>query len=140
MSRVAVSLLALFLLLAPATAVADDLTGADALLCAATVVVACNELGDCGEGLPEELNVPPFVEVDLAGKMLRTTKASEENRVTPIGKVTREGGQIVVQGYEAGRAFSWVVSESTGRATVSIARDGLGVTVFGTCTPLPSTR
>ncbi len=117
---------------------ADDLRGASRLLCTAVQATECLEDGDCGVDLPWNLNVPQFIEVDLAGKRLSTTKASAENRATPITHVTREAGLIVLQGFEKGRAFSWVISEDTGRAAVAVAADGKAVAVFGACTPMPS--
>lgn len=140
MSRLMLVFLGVVLVLALSPAHADDLTGADTLVCASTIVVACWEDGECEDGLPSELNVPQFIEIDLARKRLRTTKASGENRSTPITTLTREEGRIVLQGYEAGRAFSFVISEETGRASVAVARDGLSVAVFGACTPVPSSR
>jgi len=136
MSRPIRFLLGVILLLAVAPAQADDLTGADKLVCAAMLVVACGESGDCEEAMPAELNVPQFIEIDLKQKRLSTTKASGENRSTPILTLKRENGTIVLQGYEAGRAFSFVISEADGRASIAVARDGLGVSVFGACTPL----
>jgi len=137
MSRFPRLLFGVVLLLALAPAQADDLTGADKLVCAAMTVVVCWEDGECEEGTPSELNVPQFIEIDLKQKRLSTTKASGENRSTPIASLTRAEGEIVLQGQEAGRAFSFVISEETGRASVAVARNGLSVAVFGACTPAP---
>lgn len=132
----ALALLSAFAL--PASA--DDLTGADRLLCSATVVILCWETGECEEGLPYELNVPQFIEIDLEQKRLSTTKASGENRSSPIESLKREAGEIVLQGHERGRAFSFVISENTGRASVAVARDGISVAAFAACTPMSSSR
>jgi hypothetical protein len=140
MSRRTGFLIGVILLLAVSSLQADDLTGADTLVCAAMSVVVCWDDGECEQGLPAELNVPQFIEIDLKQKRLSTTKASGENRSTPITTLTRGPGQIVLQGQEAGRAFSFVISEETGRASVAVARDGLSVAVFGACTPAPSSR
>ena len=121
-----------------APARADDLRGADRLICAASTVMACGEGGECFEIQPAELNVPQFIEIDLKGKRLSTTKASGQNRSTPILTLKRENGTIVLQGYEAGRAFSFIISEEDGRSSAAVARDGLSVAVFGACTPSPA--
>ncbi len=115
---------------------ADDLGGAETLLCAAVQAAVCFDDGECVVDLPWNLNVPEFIEVDLATKRLATTAASGENRATPIEHLSRGDGAIVFHGYEMGRAFSWVIDEQTGRATVALAADGGAVTVFGACTPL----
>jgi hypothetical protein len=49
-----------------------------------------------------------------------------------IGEIAN--GIIYVQGIEDGRAFSFVIHESTGHMTAAIARDRFSVTVFGACT------
>src|SRR5437867_3442474 len=82
--------------LAPA-AKADDLTGSNRILCTAVQVTACTDNGDCVVDLPWNLNVPQFIEVDLKAKRLATTKASGENRATPIDTLRRDNGAIVIQ-------------------------------------------
>ena len=118
---------------------ADDLTGADRFLCASVQATMCYEDGECVIDLPWNVNVPAFIEVDLGTKHLRTTAASELNRATPINHVDRRDGAIVLQGYEMGRAFSWIITEATGQVTVAVAFEGAAVSVFGSCTPLEST-
>ncbi|MCU0305931.1 MAG: hypothetical protein MUC56_17900 [Thermoanaerobaculales bacterium] len=124
------------LVLAGQAASADDLRGSNRFLCAAIQATACVEDGECGIDLPWNLNIPGFIEVDLEAKRISTTRASGENRATPIEHVIREEGVIVFHGFEMGRAFSWVISEQTGRATVAVATDGAAVAVFGACTPM----
>lgn len=126
------------LLIASAPALADDVAGAERLLCATRVVVACSSDGECDSVSPTDIRVPQFVEVDLKHKRLATTKASGEDRSTEIVNVQRDAGRLVLQGYENGRAFSFVIEEKTGQSSMSVAMDGLSVALFGACTPLPS--
>jgi len=126
---------ALVLVIASGVVAADDLTGAKTFLCTAATVNQCSSDGECTSGSAWDLNIPQFIEVDLAKKTLSTTKASGENRTTPIKNIERENGLIILQGAEAGRAFSWVITEETGLATISVAIDGRGVVIFGACTP-----
>ena len=125
----------LTLVIASTAVSADDLTGVKAFLCTAATVNQCSSDGECTSGAAWNLNIPQFIEVDLARKTLSTTKASGENRTTPIKNLERDNGLIILQGAEAGRAFSWVITEETGLATISVAIDGRGVVVFGACTP-----
>ena len=119
---------------------ADDLTGADRILCAPGEVTICAMDGECTSGPPWEFNVPDFIEVDLEAGLLKTTEASGENRQTPIPRIIREDGPIVLQGLEMGRAFSFFIDEASGELTAAAARDGLFVGAFGVCTPLPVTK
>jgi hypothetical protein len=128
---------AMLILVPPGVVVADDLTGATALLCAPDHMTLCASNEECTSDPPEELNIPDFIQVDLEAKTLSTTKASGENRSTPIKNIERGDGLIIFQGIENGRAFSWVIEEATGKVSVAVAVDRGGVLVFGACTPTP---
>lgn len=117
-------------------AMADDLRGTDRFLCSSLQAMACGVEVECLSLPPPDLNIPQFVQVDLPGKKLTTTPASGENRTTPLQTVAREEGRIILQGHEAGRAFSLVIEETTGRASFASAADARGVVVFAACTPL----
>jgi len=117
-----------------ATAVAENLEGADEVICAAGQAQICLETGECYAVPPVDLDIPEFVLIDTAKKTIRTTKASGENRATEFSMFSRNAGLITLQGAEEGRAFSFVIHEATGRLTAAITRDGLTVTVFGACT------
>ena len=119
---------------AASAAFADNIEGVDRLLCATSRIVVCFEDGDCIDVLPWEIDVPQFVVIDAKKKTLSTTKASGENRSTPIRTLQRDDGTIILQGIEQGRAFGFVIDEESGLLTVSVARDGMSVSVFGACT------
>jgi len=121
-------------------AAADDVRGADVLLCSVSDVTSCGMYGDCFVGEPDDWNIPRFVEVDLQGKRLRTTKASGQDRSTAIKHMERIEGTIFLQGIENGRAFSLVIVEETGELSAAVVRPGIGVSAFGACTPWPGTR
>lgn len=114
----------------------DDVTGKDRLLCTAVQSTECTPDGDCKSAPPWELNIPQFLEIDLKNKTATTTKASGENRSSTLGNVSREGGLIVFQGVQNGRAFSFVISESSGMASIAVAREQSTVSIFGACTPM----
>jgi hypothetical protein len=126
------------ILTVPGIALADDLRGADRMLCAATSVTLCVEGDECYKVDPHELNMPQFIEIDLKTRVLKTTPASGQNRKTDIKNLQRENGALILQGYEMGRAFSFLIDEATGAASIAVARDGIAVAVFGACTPAAS--
>jgi len=129
------SMTALTLAAGPGIVLADNLEGADRLLCAPAEVIACTGDGVCDASPPAELGIPPFVVVDLKKKLLSTTAASSEPRTTPIDRVERADGMIVLHGQEMGRAFTWLMDESSGRVSLATVRDSVIVNVFGGCTP-----
>lgn len=128
--------MALLVVMVATPLVADDVTESDRMLCTAVQATRCLADGDCVSGPPWNWNIPQFIEVDLRKKTLSTTAASGENRATPITNVQRDDGLIVLQGVEAGRAFSFVITEETGMVSVAVAREGLNVAIFGACTPM----
>ena len=132
--------LGLAALVLPGLSRADDLTGQEQILCTAVQATLCSAEGDCKISPPWSLNIPQFVELDLKAQKMSTTKASGEDRSTPIRTVLRENGEIFLQGVEAGRAFSFVIEEDTGTASIAVAREGKVVSVFGACTPLPAPK
>lgn len=130
--------LALMLLVPATSLMADDVTGSNDILCTAVQVNVCYTSGECESVPPWDLNIPEFIQIDVDKKILHTTEASGQNRSTPIENLKRENGLLVIQGFEGGRAFSFLINESTGRLSVAVAREGVNVAVFGVCTPIPS--
>jgi hypothetical protein len=137
MNRAIFKIAAAMAVMIPVIAQADDLTGATRLLCAASHVTRCYGRGDCESGPPSKWNMPSFIQVDFAKKTLSTPPASAEKRQSPISNLTRDQGQVFIQGTENGRAFSIVIVEATGLLSMAIALDGITVSVFGECTPVP---
>jgi len=126
------------LLLVAIPVLADDVTGSNRILCTVSYATECLPNGECTGGPPWNTNIPQFIEVDLEKKTLSTTKASGLNRSTPIKNLGRENGLIVLQGYENQRAFSFVITEASGFASMAVAMSDKSVSAFGVCTPLPS--
>ena len=124
--------------LAPSTSRADELTGHPRILCTAVQATVCSPEGGCTMGSPWDYNVPQFIEIDFDQKMLSTTKASGQDRSTPFKNLERNEGKIFLQGVEKGRAFSFVIDEASGDASIAVARQGMTVSVFGACTPIDS--
>lgn len=136
MNRLIFPLLIAGVLLTPVPAAADDVTGAETMICSSMQATVCTMDGECEIGAPWLWGIPQFVEIDLVKKEVRTTEASGANRATPIKHIERNDGLLVLQGAENGRAFSFAITEEDGTLAVAVARDGVTVSVFGACTPL----
>lgn len=128
---------ALAIMLAAGIAQAEDLRGADRFLCSMLEATVCFADSACLVLPPEELNIPQFIVVDARAGKLETTEASAEQRETKADTVVRGDQRIKLQGHEAGRTFSLLINELTGRATFASAADERGVIVFAACTPMP---
>jgi hypothetical protein len=130
---------ALLAVLTSSPASADDITGADHLLCAGARATECFSDGVCLPGEPEDWNTPRFVKIDFPEKMLRTTEASGQARSTPMKNIERHGDRIFIQGVEDSRAFSIVLDQDSGSASIAIALDSHVLAIFGYCTPIEPT-
>ena len=118
---------------------ADDITGAQKVLCTAVEATECYAEGVCTPGDPEDWNVPRFVEIDLEARQLRTTEASGEVRSSSMGNLERNGDRVFIQGIEASRAFSIVLDLDSGTASIAIALERHVIAIFAYCTPLQPT-
>lgn len=114
---------------------ADDLSDSDSLLYYGWSAARCNIEGECELAEPWELNLPDFLRVDLTAKVAVTTETAPQQRETTIHTVERENGTIILQGIQGERAFSWLITESSGEGTLTVSAPGEGLTVFTNCTP-----
>jgi hypothetical protein len=117
-------------------AFADDVSGSDMLLCYGLSAARCETGALCEAVEPWRLNIPDFVKLDLRGKRIQTTAGSSEQRQTPLQTVQRSNGTILLQGVQGERAFTWLITETSGEGTLAVAGQGQGVTVFTVCTPV----
>jgi hypothetical protein len=118
---------------------ADDVSGADRILCASIEATRC-DLDGCVTQDPVLWNIPQFLEIDLVARRLQTTAASGQNRATPIATLVRDNGHLYIQGLEGGRAFSLVIHEASGELNAAVAASGSSTAVFAACTPLPEAQ
>ena len=118
------------------TALGDDLSGANRLLCSVQQVNACFAGSGCSDTPAADLNIPQFIEVDVKARRLATTAASGENRQTVAQTAERSEGRLLLQGHELGRAFSLMVDEAAGHAVFASVAVDRSVVVFAACTVL----
>jgi hypothetical protein len=116
----------------PASA-AGKYDGSKPMLCAVTAVSECTKDGNCERSAPQEgNNLPGFVRVDVAGKLLSDNDGS--GRKTEIKSVAILDNQLMLQGGENGKAWSIVIASDTGAFGSSVVEnDGL-FAIFGRCT------
>lgn len=123
-------------LLLSMASLSDDLTGSDALVCYGWSAARCDIEGTCEVTEPWQLNLPDFLRIDLEAKLAVTTEPAPQPRETEIHTVVRENNTIILQGFQDGRAFSWLIQESSGEGTLTVSTPGEGLTVFTNCTPI----
>jgi len=114
-------------------AVADTFDGSSPLLCAATQTVSCDSVVDCVKGPADAVNLPVFLKFDAEKKEVITAKESDEPRTSKILEVDNQESALVFVGIDPAGAWGASIDKATGGMTLSIAVDGTGYLVFGSC-------
>lgn len=127
-------IMALAGILAVASARAEDINGVERMICAATQVHVCIQNDGCYTVAPADLAIPDFVVIDTEEKSISTTRSSGDSRSSGFSAMGELADAFYLQGTENGRAFSFVIDRDSGRMTVAVSRNGLSVSVFGSCT------
>jgi hypothetical protein len=120
----------------PAVWAAAPYDGSVPLLCAALTIQECeNNSGACHPRRAEEVNLPPFVKIDVAQKTIASTGA--ESREAAVQRLEKTDGRLMLQGGQGGRSWSIVIATETGQMSASVVDAEVGFVIFGACTPLP---
>jgi hypothetical protein len=118
---------------APPASAAGKYDGSKPMLCAVTAVSECTKDGACERSAPQEgNNLPGFVRVDVAGKLLSDNDGA--GRKTPIKSSAIVDNQLVLQGAENGKAWTIVIASDTGIFGSSVVEDDGLFAIFGRCT------
>ena len=112
---------------------ADKFDGSSPLLCAATQTVSCDSVVDCVKGPADAVNLPVFMKFDAEKKEVITAKESDEPRTSRVLEVDNQEHALVFVGIDPAGAWGASIDKATGDMTLSIAVDGTGYLVFGSC-------
>ncbi len=117
---------------------ASALDTSQPLLCAVTQVQECVDGSDCQTVLPEEVNAPTFIRVDMKKKQIRSRKAGKPTNIDVHEAVK---GRLVLMGADQGNenqpdGGGWVMSieEDTGRFAGTMVLRQAAINIFGACT------
>ena len=109
-------------------------------LCASMQVNECIDGRGCEAVLPEEVNAPTFLRVDVRNKVIRILKDAPG---TKIRSVSRIENRLVLQGAEDGNprqpdGTGWTLSieNDTGRFVATAAVLQGAIVIFGACTEI----
>jgi hypothetical protein len=130
-----IGLLLLTICILPFSALAGDFDGSKPLLCAVIETFDCGPGGECQRGTAESIDIPQFLKISFKEKTISSTPESGPVRTTKIKNMERIDGKLILQGVQNGKAWSMVISEATGKVTLSASDDQAGFLVFGACTP-----
>ena len=108
--------------------------GSAPLICAVIEVFECSVEQDCIEGTLESMNIPQFVKIDFANNKIVTSDEIAETRESPINNFDKAEGVLILQGIQNGRGWSMVITDETGKMTVTASGGSGGFVIFGACT------
>jgi hypothetical protein len=115
-------------------AAAGKYDGSAPLLCVHTVVSECVPDGECKRVTGDSVNLPQFLKVDAKAQKVYS---EETGRASPVTGIEHLGGNMILQGAQAGHGWTMTISEETGKMSAAISSGGEGWIVFGTCALLP---
>ncbi len=132
---------ALSMAMLAAPALAGDFDGSRPLLCAVNDIQECVADVPCQEVSAEAVGAPRFLVVDATAKQI-TSVGGDDPRVSPVERMERVDGKLMLQGAEDGiegvrdgLAWSLAISEETGRMVLTGSGDDVGFVIFGACIP-----
>ena len=122
-------------LVMPTIAVEDPPKGSPPLLCAAGKVVVCSEAAVCLEGLPEDVDLPRFVTVDIAKRQISGAWPPGTEKISKIDSVQVFADRVIIQGVDIDVPWSATIDKEIGKLVVTQSRKHVSFTVFGACMP-----
>ena len=124
----------------PLAAQAADFDGSKALLCSVISITECTADGGCQKTTIENAGMPQFLKVDVPNKTIAPAPSIEGRKPTPIERMERVEGKLILQGAEDGvenvhDGLGWTaaISEETGRFILTASGEEVAFVVFGAC-------
>lgn len=110
------------------------------VLCASMQVNECIDGQGCEAVLPEEVNAPTFLRVDIRNKVIRILKDAPGSKIRSVSRIEN---RLVLQGAEDGNpkqpdGSGWTLSieNDTGRFVATAAILQGAIVIFGACTEI----
>ena len=132
--------LALIFVPASLAAQAADFDGSKPLLCSVTSITECTADGGCQKTTLENAGMPQFLKLDVPNKTIAPAPSIEGRKPTPIERMERVEGKLILQGAEDGienvhDGLGWTaaISEETGRFILTASGEEVAFVVFGAC-------
>jgi len=134
MNRITLLIFALLLIAGlPSHVLAGEFDGSKPLLCAVIETIECTPDGECLRGEAESIDMPAFLKIDFAKKTISGTRQDGTVRTTEIKTMERVDGSLILQGIQNGKGWAMIISEATGKATITASDNQVGFVVFGAC-------
>jgi hypothetical protein len=121
-------------------ALAAPFDGSAPLLCGIRTVMECDEIYECYQTTPEDVNLPDFFQVNLADKEIIAAGIRRAGSRTPIERVEHLGGKLLLQGGDVsaenqrgGVGWSMIIDETDGKLSMSGVSQQFALVIYGAC-------
>jgi len=121
-------------------AASEDYSSSKAILCSVTQVNECISWQGCEPRDPFEANIPYFLEINLASKIISGSSTVNQARTTPIERIETINELITLSGAEPKSKgdrvkYGWMMTISTdsGKMTLSANTNDSVFVIFGSC-------
>jgi hypothetical protein len=118
------------------SALAGGMDGTSPAVCATNETFDCGPSRQCIADSPEGINMPRLIRLDFAAKKAFSKGMTGEERVAEISGQASQEGKLLLQGVQSGFGWTMTISQESGEMVLTIAGEGAGFVIFGTCTPL----
>jgi hypothetical protein len=125
---------------APLVARGADFDGSKPLICSINAVTECTPADGCQKTTIENVNMPPFLKVDVQQKTVAPANPIEGRKPTSIERIERIEGKLILQGAEPGiekvhDGLGWTaaISEENGKLIFTASGDEVAFVAFGAC-------
>ena len=132
----------LVLILAASVVGAGDFDGTRPLLVAVNRVMECTPVEGCREVTPASVQLPQFLRIDFAKKVILPARASDNFPPSVIERTEVVDGKLILQGAEDGYekmrdglGWSMAISVESGQVVLTASGDELAFVVFGAALP-----
>ena len=115
---------------------AKGFEGSGNFVCSTVEVVACTGSSICLQGHAHDFELPDFLFVEMAKKVVRATEESGQTESSPIKSVERTEHRVILQGFENHHGWTLAVDRRNGKMTLTSTGPDLSFMVFGACTAI----
>ena len=96
----------------------------------AAIALTLLSKGDCQRSSAESAEVPGFVRVNVAK---REVSSVDNQRTSPIAKVDRADGRLLLQGVQNARVWRAVIEEQSGQVGATVSEADGAIVISGSC-------
>jgi len=115
---------------------AGSSTGTTSWLCALTAATECENEGECQRRSLSEIAASRFHMIELGKKTITAIDRAAAGSTTPIDRIERADGRVLLQGVQRGRVVSIALDEATGSLSAAVVEPGTVFALSGACTPV----